>query len=379
MNKKYISLAIVTILTIVVGVYKHMEGLTQVTPNVDGSTVLGIKDDLKISNEIASFTEEGNDFIKITYKYTISHVGNYTAKNVIAHNWFTDTPENTFEVLSITSDSQLKLNSSFNGKGDTNIISGNNEMSPMSSAVVFVTVRLAYRERALQFISYVDVSGKSGDEGATGSSGGVGTTTSSKTSTSTNPSTPKPSATTTTQPSTASSKTSTSTAPVVIDYNFKGLQATAADKYSTSMTIGYNHGVRLAWSNTGPDCVRVTVPPNTQWQGNSEGNQGYKDIMNLKVDTVFSLNCKGTVYSVNVKVNPPKTTSSSGTTTPTVTVSSSASSDPINIPNTQTSSTGNVGGAEVLGLYDAAQVTFSLPRQGSVAGAATMQTGGKGQ
>lgn len=379
MNKKYISLAIVMILALVVGVYKHMEGLTQTVPHVPGSEVLGIKDDLKISNQIVNFTEESGDFIKITYKYVISHAGNYVAQNVVARNWFTDAPENTYEVLNISSNSGLNINPAFDGASDTNILVGENVMAAKSSAEVFVTVRLNYKERSLKFISYVDVAGKSGEEGANSSATNGSTNTSSKTSTSSSPSTSKPSSTTSSQPSTTTSRSSSSAVPVVIDYNFTGLKGTAGGNPATTLTIGHNHGVRLIWSNVGTNCARSSVPANQQWMGSWNENQGYKDIMNLTQETTFTLNCGGTIHSVVVKVNPPKPSSSSSTSAPSVPGSSSSSSDPIEIPVTSTSSSGNVGNGEILGLYDAAQVTFSLPRNGSVAGAVSVETGGKDQ
>lgn len=183
------------------------EGIVVPTPQ----SVLGISEDLSITNSIISNVNEGNGVFLIKYQYTITHAGNYPALNLSANSWFNDTIENTFEIVALNTNSALTLNPSFNGRSDRSLLSGSNFMPANSSAQIVLTIRFTYRDQNRQFINFVDTAGDSGNSSSSSSSSSASSspsTTSSSTSTSTSTSGTTP--TGTSSPSSSSSSSSVS-------------------------------------------------------------------------------------------------------------------------------------------------------------------------
>lgn len=187
----------------------HAPSSTKVeTPETD--VEVAISDDLSIKSEILNFVDEGNGTFLIKYQYTITHVGNYPALNLVANSWFNDTAQNTFQVIDMTTNSTLTLNPNFDGKTDRNILVGNNSLPASSSAQIVLTVRLTYADVARQFVNFVEITGNAGAASSSSSQSVSLSSSSSVSSTSSSVSTTI-TTTTTSLPSTSSSTGTTST------------------------------------------------------------------------------------------------------------------------------------------------------------------------
>lgn len=173
--------------------------------------VLGITDDLSISNEIISNVNEGNNTFLISYRYTITHDGNYPALNLSANSWFNDSIANSFQIVSLTTGSHLTLNPSFDGKSDRSLLSGSNFMPANSSAQIVLTIRLTYNDQNRQFINFVETAGDSDDSSNSSSSSSASSSASgtSSDSTTSSHSGTTPTGTTTTSTSSSSSVSAT--------------------------------------------------------------------------------------------------------------------------------------------------------------------------
>lgn len=206
MNKKYILAVVVIIFLTILGIYINFSGNNTPTssPNTE-SEVLGISDDLKITNKITSFTDEGNDTFLISYQYDIAHAGNYPAEDVMAHGWFNETDRNTFEIVSFkTSSAELTLNPNFNGTTDRNLLANQHILPPLYKGSITVTIRLSYKDRSIRFIGYVDIAGKSEFDDESSSSSNSSTASSHTTSKSQSTSKPSSSKTSTSKSSSTS-------------------------------------------------------------------------------------------------------------------------------------------------------------------------------
>lgn len=148
----------------------------------DKGIVLGISEDLSITNQILSNVDEGGGYFLIRYQYTITHTGNYPALNLSANSWFNDSVQNTFEVVGLTTNSALTLNGGFDGKSDRSLLAGSNSLPANSSAQIILTIRLHYTDQNRQFINFAEVAGNSGAGAGSSSSSASGSSASTSSS-----------------------------------------------------------------------------------------------------------------------------------------------------------------------------------------------------
>lgn len=218
---------------------------TQPQTNKPDDVGVAISDDLTIVNQLLSFVDEGNGFYLIKYQYTINHAGNYPALNLSASSWFNDTTLNTFQVVSLTTNSSLTLNPNFDGKSDRSLLSGNNSLPPMSSAQILLTVRLSYGDISRKFINFVETAGDAGNassssvpasSGSGSGAGGGGSTSSFISSSSTSTGTSSPSIGTGT--TTTSSRSTVTAAPGIPPASSVGSGSTGSSVPGDSVGSG---------------------------------------------------------------------------------------------------------------------------------------------
>ncbi len=118
--------------------------------------------DLSITNEIESFVEVAPQTYEIVYKYIICNSGSAEVFNLEARSWFNDSSLNFFTVISLSGGDGLTLNPVFDGKVDTNLLSGENSLAPQTCIPIYLKIRLHYGDEDTQFFNYVDVQGEDG-------------------------------------------------------------------------------------------------------------------------------------------------------------------------------------------------------------------------